>query len=190
MTSQLYPGDTTGDTLNYQYDAMARPSSMGITGSNPIATASWGTAGELLSFNGDTRTYNNLGQLTRITAAGMMDMEYRYTTGQNNGRIYQSKDWITGEEVSYTYDAVNRLVGAATTANSAVTWGSTYTYDGFGNLTAKTPTAGSAPSYSASIDPSTNGGPNPSYTPPGYAATTDVENRPLTGSANWSVLGS
>ena len=51
--------------------------------------------------------------------------------------------------MSYTYDAVNRLVGAATTANSTVTWGSTYTYDGFGNLTAKTPTAGNPapPSY-------------------------------------------
>ena len=74
--------------------------------------ATWGTAGELLSFNGDTRSYNVLGQVTRITGGGM-DMEYRYVAGQNNGRIWQSKDWATGEEVTYTYDTVNRATKAA-----------------------------------------------------------------------------
>jgi hypothetical protein len=63
MTSQLYPGDDSGHPYSYQFDAMARPSSMtGYTvnsyGSYVQHTwgASWGTAGELLSFNGDTRT--------------------------------------------------------------------------------------------------------------------------------------
>jgi hypothetical protein len=41
-----------------------------------------------------------------------MDMEYRYTTGQNNGRITQSKDWISGEEVTYAYDSLQRLISA------------------------------------------------------------------------------
>ena len=134
MTSQQYPGDDAAHTYNYQFDAMARPASMGITGAPSIATAAWAGTGELSSFNGDARTYNSLGQLTRITAAGMMDMEYRYTAGQNNGRIWQSKDWITGEEVTYGYDAVNRLIAASTTDAS---WGQAYTYDGFGNLTGK-----------------------------------------------------
>jgi hypothetical protein len=31
-----------------------------------------------------------------------MDVQCRYTDGQNNGRIGQSKDWIPGEEVTYT----------------------------------------------------------------------------------------
>jgi hypothetical protein len=41
-----------------------------------------------------------------------MDMEYRYTAGQNNGRIAQSKDWISGEEVTYAYDSLQRLISA------------------------------------------------------------------------------
>jgi RHS repeat-associated protein len=193
MTSRLSPADDSGHPYSYQYDAMARPSL--LTGYTPnsyggfVQTtwgASWGTAGELLSFAGDTRTYNSLGQLTRITAPGLMDIEYRYTAGQNNGRLWQSKDWVTGEEVTYTYDMVNRLIGAATTDAS---WGQAYTYDGFGNLTGKTVTKGSAPSFSASYDPSTNGGPNPSSMPSGYTDNNDVEGRPLTGSVKWTGGG-
>jgi YD repeat-containing protein len=66
-----------------------------------------------------------------------------YSGTQNNGRITQSIDGITGENVSYAYDALNRLIAASTADN---TWGNVYTYDGFGNLTGKTVTKGSAPS--------------------------------------------
>jgi hypothetical protein len=41
-----------------------------------------------------------------------MDMEYRYTAGQNDGRIAQAKDWVSGEEVSYAYDSLQRLISA------------------------------------------------------------------------------
>jgi RHS repeat-associated protein len=40
-------------------------------------------------------------------------------------------------------------------------------------------TKGSAPSFSASIDPTTNGGPNPAIMPTGYTDNNDVESRPL-----------
>ena len=83
----------------------------------------------------------------------VIDIEYRYTAGQNNGRIAQSKDWVSGEEVSYTYDSLNRLIGAMTTGPR---WGNSYTYDGWGNLTAKTVTKGSAPAWSNAVDPGTN----------------------------------
>src|SRR5262249_6216215 len=147
---------------NYQFDEMGRPSSMG-----GIATATWGTAGELLSFNGDSRSYNVLGQLTSITAPGMMDVEYVYVAGRNKGGVWEAKNRRTGEEVTYTYDAVNRLIQAATTDAS---WGQGYTYDGWGNLTGKTQMAnkGAVPTYSATIDPATNGGPNPMSMPMGY----------------------
>ncbi len=147
--------------------------SRGPTGyANPSAT--WGPAGELLTFGSqfqgyccnapvwpgisETRTYNPLGQLTRITATSwsgptLMDVQYLYTSGQNNGRISQMADGVTGEQVSYTYDALNRLAGAQT-ADSL--WGEQYRYDGWGNLVVKAVTKGTAPVYSQMFDPSLN----------------------------------
>ena len=92
-------------------------------------------------------------QLTQMTVPGMMDMQYVYAAGANNGRITQSIDGIGGETVNYSYDKLNRLT-AAGAANG--TSGQAFTYDGFGNLTGKTATAGSPPTLSASFDPLTN----------------------------------
>jgi YD repeat-containing protein len=168
MTSLTGPSNATPET--YSYDAMGRLSTGGAT---------YGPAGELLTFNGVNRTYNVLGQLTRMTKSGVMDMEYRYTAGQNNGRISQSKDWVTGEEVTYQYDALNRLSSAQTTDSA---WGNAYSYDGWGNLTGKSVTKGSAPSLGVSYDPALNmqvGSNPPSYMPPGWAQAYDGEDRPL-----------
>ena len=59
------------------------------------------------------------------------DFEYRFSSTQNNGKLYQMKDWVTGEEVTYAYDALLRLSSATTTGPE---WGQSYGYDGFGNL--------------------------------------------------------
>jgi YD repeat-containing protein len=59
-------------------------------------------------------------------------MTYNYSSTQNSGRITSSVDGVTGENTTYTYDALNRLTGAS---NSQ--WSETYAYDGFGNLTSK-----------------------------------------------------
>ena len=40
-------------------------------------------------------------------------MEYTYQGGANNGHIAKLRDWVSGEEVSYTYDTLNRLITAA-----------------------------------------------------------------------------
>jgi len=40
----------------------------------------------------------------------VQDTEYRFAAGQNNGRITQMKDWVSGEEVTYSYDSLNRLI--------------------------------------------------------------------------------
>ena len=53
-------------------------------------------------------------------------------------------DNISGEQVVYVYDVLNRLASAGATSGTA--WGQAYTYDGFGNLTGEIVTAGSAPS--------------------------------------------
>ena len=157
-----------------------------------IATAAYGSAGELTSLNGDTRTYNTLGQLTRISGGGI-DLEYVYTAGQNNGRITQQIDHVSGEQVTYQYDQLNRLSHAETLDNS---WGLSYGYDGFGNLTAKTVTKGTPPltwtGFTVAYDPATNHGAGydaNGNAPVGGQYPYDVENRltlPIL-SPSWSV---
>ena len=60
---------------------------------------------------------------------------------------------ISGEQVQYTYDVLNRLAGAQATNGS---WGQSYSYDGFSNLTDRTTTAGSVGEYHVVPDPATN----------------------------------
>jgi RHS repeat-associated protein len=65
-------------------------------------------------------------------------------------------DGVTGENVSYAYDSLNRLIAASTTGTGGVQWGNSYSYDGFGNLTGKTVTKGTAPTLSPLVDSNTN----------------------------------
>ena len=144
--------------------------------------ASYGVAGEMLGLGyfgySETRTYNALLQMTHVTVPGMMDMQYIYTAGTNNGRITQTVDGVAGETVNYGYDALNRLSTAGATNGS---WGQAFTYDGFGNLTGKTVTQGSAPTLSVSFDPATNRQYGVNYDANGnvmqYKSAYDVENR-------------
>jgi RHS repeat-associated protein len=85
-----------------------------------------------------------------------VNMTYHFSATQNNGRIVSSADAITGENVSYTYDSLNRLIAAATTNPTGPIWGNSYSYDGFGNLTGKTVTQGLALSASPQVNSATN----------------------------------
>ena len=178
MTSINY-----GPQYQMQYDVNGRLSGMldSANGNATVATASYGVAGEMLGLSyfgfGETRTYNSLLQMTRMTVSGMMDMQYDYAAGANNGRITRSIDGVANETVNYTYDALNRLSGA-----TAGTWGQGFAYDGFGNLTEKTATLGSVPTLSVSFDAATNRQTGQSYDANGNLLTTqwdvfDVENR-------------
>ena len=106
----------------------------------------------------ETRRFNAMQQLTRIrqvnsnNSAVLMDMTYNYpAAGQNNGQVSSTVDAVTGETITYQYDALQRLASASSNEN----WSEAYTYDGFGNLTQMTPTGG-APSLSVSVDATTN----------------------------------
>jgi hypothetical protein len=44
-----------------------------------------------------------------------LDFEYRYSVTQNDGRITSQKNNVSGEEVVYLCDSLNRLVSAVTT---------------------------------------------------------------------------
>jgi RHS repeat-associated protein len=174
MTSQTYPGSAG---YSYQYDSMGNLSS--IPG---VATASYNFAGQLTNLNygvSETRTYDGQLRLTSIVTGTMLNESYVYSTTADNGRITSTVNGLSGETITYSYDAINRLA-SATSSNGG--WSQQYTYDGFGNLTG---TNGAA---IWSFDPATNrstlgttdanGLPNTVQT---YPYAWDVENR-LTGS--------
>ena len=131
-----------GTVYNYAFDTMGRLSTMSLSGGAVVAQVNaYGVAGQITSMSYDgvqeTRAYNDSLQMTRLTATRteipgqtrtLMDMEYRFSATQNNGRIESSKDWVSGEDIAYQYDGLNRLVAAGTEA---------YVYDGFGNMTSK-----------------------------------------------------
>ena len=60
----------------------------------------------------EARTYNNLLQLTNITAGSALNVIYNYTPGGNSGKITSTYDAVSGEAVVYQYDALNRLLSA------------------------------------------------------------------------------
>jgi hypothetical protein len=145
LSSLTEPNASTG-TITYDG---ARPSSVtsphgavttyAHTTSPPTVNAAlsftYGPAGSLTAmswghFFSETRTYNPRYQLTRLIVTGKVDLECRYSTTQNNGQITQMKDWISGEEVSYQYDLLSRLISAVTTGPE---WGQSSSYDGSGS---------------------------------------------------------
>jgi len=159
VTSITYPPilrqsgwDIGDETFTYEYDSMGRPNRMRMQYPGSVATdvvnpVTYGPSGEIRQWNHVTFDYNALLQMTR-----MANVEYRYTAGQNNGRM-ASMAVTGGEEVVYQYDALNRLVSAQTTGPQ---WGNAYGYDGFGNLTSMTVTKGTAPSFTATVWPTSN----------------------------------
>ncbi len=131
-------------------------------GANTPQAASYGPSGELLSihsFVNEQRPYDSMLQLTGV-GNGAVSISYSYSATQNNGKITSQTDNLSGEQIVYTYDALNRLASAQATSGA---WGQSYNYDGFGNLTDQNVIAGSAPSYHVVPDPNTNhlGGEDP-----------------------------
>ena len=152
---------SNGEQYTWGYDAMARLNSIQQTSPakvSVISGISYNAANQMTQINYgtgrvQTRTYNARLQMTRMTVVGVMDLEYRYSATLNNGQITSIENYLTGEEVNYTYDSLKRLVSAVTTGPE---WGQSFGYDGFGNLLSKTVTKGSAPAWSVAVDGTTN----------------------------------
>jgi YD repeat-containing protein len=160
-TSVVYPPCMTGGgcgtqtSFTYTLDAMERPTAM--TDQNNYAWASGATynaANQPLNDGTATRAYNRLHQMTSIVSP-QINMTYTYSPGSNNGQTASSVDAVSGETITYKYDALKRLSSA-----TAQNWGETYTYDGYGNLTQMSPsgTAG-APALSVTVALDANGNP-------------------------------
>ncbi len=162
--------------FTYGYDGFGRPT--GLTESDNsvgwVQGATYDVAGRLagLSFAKGTtvsggvttpvmqpevRSYNVVGQLTGLSWTGAGSLSYNYTAGANNGQIASVTDAISGETVTYTYDALKRLTKAVSVPNAGSTvsgWTENYGYDGFGNLTSKVLNGGA--NQLPGVDPYTN----------------------------------
>jgi RHS repeat-associated protein len=174
------------------FDGMGRLNAMlnNQTQTNWPQSVQYGPSGEVVQISystsyTETRQYNSLVQLTRLTNPFGLDMQYGYPSAQNDGRVSNTVENITRETVNYTYDTLNRLT-AATSGGSTIggPWGETYTYDGFGNLTDKTPTAGSPPALHITVNAATNQINGDTYdangnliSAPQFGGSYDVENR-------------
>ena len=108
--------------------------------------AGWRACPDVSNGSSSTKawSYNVNGQLASLNWSGNIvngGIQYVYSATQNNGQITQAVDTLSGETISYQYDALKRLTSAASTA----AWTQTYQYDGFGNLTAKVLNGSSTP---------------------------------------------
>lgn len=159
LATVLYPGTTVPYTYSYDLmdrpvKMTGSPTLLGNTTVDLVKDVQFGVAGQLTSMkymqwqdNGtpyfftETKWYNSLFQMTRQETAGSggtaADIEYGYTAPSstlNDGRIYSRKNkqrnGASGEEVVYTYDELNRV----TLASSSAGWAQSFDYDGFGNL--------------------------------------------------------
>jgi RHS repeat-associated protein len=146
-------------TYTYGFDSMGRPLSLTKSGDpGPLASgAAYNAAGQMTGLTyglsgvswSETNAFNALGQLTRKTIPTVVDFEYTFSATANNGQITTQKDWITGDEQNYQYDALKRLTMAWTTGPA---YGLSFGYDGFGNKLTQTVTKGSAPASSITVD--------------------------------------
>src|SRR5271154_864006 len=133
---------------------MDRPTGLTDQSNNTdVSSVTYNAANQLLGLSylgtAETRTYNNLNQMTNLTEGSSMNITYTFPAGANNGKISQQS--VSGETVTYQYDSLNRLLSASSTQS----WGESYGYDGFGNLLSKAPTGG-APTLSQSVNTANN----------------------------------
>jgi RHS repeat-associated protein len=116
------------------------------------------------SYVTETHMFNVMGQMTQMNwAQGSTNsaypsgsIQYVYSSTQNNGQISQAVDSVSGETISYQYDALKRLTSASATPNAGATpaaWTQTFQYDGFGNLTSKVL---NGTTTTIAVDPATN----------------------------------
>src|SRR5229473_1850887 len=121
-----YPGDPNGiyppPTYSYSYDGMGRLAGMTETAPSTFTAVSgvtYNAAGQMTA-GLETRTYNSMGQVTNIHS-GSLNITYNYSATQNNGKITSQVDNLTGEQVTYAYDAQNKRVWSCT-ASGTYSW--------------------------------------------------------------------
>jgi RHS repeat-associated protein len=158
---------STGSSYTNAYDTMGRPNTLTDTVNTRtlVSGITYGVANEVQQLtsgyttgvNSESNTYNSMFQLTQLqVGSSALNIQYNYSATQNNGKISSQTDALSGEQIAYTYDALNRLASAQTTQTGGTQWGQSYTYDGFGNLTDQTVIKGGAPDVHVAYNYLTN----------------------------------
>ena len=209
LATVLYPGAATPYT--YTYNLLEQPTKMtgpvtysAGTAKDVVKDVAYNFAGQVTSMkylrwqdsndNGapyyftETKTYNYLQQMasqktTASSGATAVEIEYNFHATQNNGRITSRKNVVSGEEVVYSYDALNRLIKAAVAGSGG--WGQAFTYDGFGNLREQDATKGVAPDVILSVAMATNRINNSYWA---YDNNGNTSSMPLTGGGAAQVI--
>jgi len=161
-----YGGAGTAWVQNGQFDAAGRVTSLTVATGPEWGPPCW------YCFIAKTASYNVNGQLASLNWSYLppytswydVGLTYSYSATHNNGQITQMADAISGETVSYSYDALKRLTSASSAPISGSTpaaWTQAFQYDGFGNLTSKVLNGGG--NAVPSVNAATNRLATPSY---------------------------
>jgi RHS repeat-associated protein len=181
VTQTTYP---SGRVVQQSFDSLARlcevaPSTTGCgTAASPYSTGyAYSAANQVSGFNygnGVSASFASSPDRLQLTSLAyakgtstLFSQNYDYVqNGGNNGQIAAITDNVdNGRTAYYGYDALLRLVSAATVGSANYSkWGLSWNYDRYGNRTAQNVTAGSAPSNSVSVSATTN-----QFTTAGYA---------------------
>src|SRR5947208_2002762 len=180
LTQITYP---SGRVVVQSYDGIGRQCSVGATGSTCTSGTtyasgfSYSPSFQVTGFsygNGVTAAFGYTPDRLLLqslaytkSAATLFSTNYWYKTDStncpsgaagNNGQIQCITDNVdSGRTVSYSYDALYRLISATTNGSGNYPqWGLSWSYDRYGNRTAQTVTAGSAYSNSVTVNTSTN----------------------------------
>jgi YD repeat-containing protein len=102
---------------NVQYDLAGRMASMQYQTDTPTYYQDSGPV-----YATKAMSYNVNGQLSSLSLSGGIygspagTIQYNYSTTQNNGQITGVVDGVSGETITYQYDALKRLSSASSTA--------------------------------------------------------------------------
>ena len=116
--------DVDGEVFAYGFDAMGQPTTMTSNGggaTNWISGVTYNHLGMPTAITagnsqvaGETRAYNELGQLKQIVS-GAYRFDYNFSATANDGRITSQTAFLNGssqETVTYSYDSLNRMTNA------------------------------------------------------------------------------
>jgi RHS repeat-associated protein len=175
--------EQNGPSYVYSFDTLGRPNQLtenwttqsvlvnNVSYGGPagqLSALTWGMPsmqpyyGDIPQYN-ETRSYNARGQMTSLQYTGVLNwgyptlpnvnLTYTYSPTNNDGRITQMTNGVSGEVVNYQYDSLGRLTLAQTVGTQ---WGQSFGYDGFGNLTSEVATQGTAFTSYQNYDATTN----------------------------------
>ncbi|CAG1007425.1 partial tRNA(Glu)-specific nuclease WapA, partial [Anaerolineales bacterium] len=147
LTAITYPN---GEVVTQTYNAGAQV--VGLTGANPyVSGLTYNAQGQIKQMswgNGATTTYDYYGdggpvinsfRLWRINTVKsgnpLLDLQYGYDKVGNINRITDTVN--SAQVVTFTYDALDRLTNAATTAVGNGQYSEGYTYNAIGNILSK-----------------------------------------------------